>query len=157
MSRKIFDRGELVSLVTKWKDQGLEVVFTNGCFDLLHPGHIQYLIEARQLGSRLVVGMNSDSSVKRLKGDNRPIINEQGRLLALAALEAVDAVVLFDEDTPANLIESILPDVLVKGSDYEKSNIVGSDIVESHGGKVELINLVPGYSTTEIIKKIKTK
>ena len=157
MSKKIFDLDSLVPLITQWKDQGEEVVFTNGCFDLLHPGHIQYLQEARQLGSRLVVGTNSDSSIKRLKGANRPIINEKGRLLALAALEAVDAVILFEEDTPLRLIEALIPDVLVKGSDYKKSNIVGADIVESHGGKVELINLVPGYSTTEIIKKIKTK
>lgn len=156
MRHKIFDLDSLIKQVSTWKFQGLEVVFTNGCFDLLHPGHIQLLNEARQFGSKLVVGMNSDSSVKRLKGDNRPIVNEEGRMLSLSSLESVDAVVVFDEDTPLKLIEAIIPDVLVKGSDYQKSNIVGAEIVEEHGGKVELINLVPGYSTSKIINKIKT-
>lgn len=156
MMQKIFDLSGALEQVDLWKSQGLEVVFTNGCFDLLHPGHIQFLNEARQLGSKLVVGMNSDSSVKRLKGDNRPIIHEEGRLLALSSLTSVDAIVPFDEDTPLKLIETILPDVLVKGSDYQKSNIIGAEIVEEHGGKVELIHLVPGYSTTELIKRIKS-
>ena len=153
---KQYDLAKLKDLVSTWRRQGEVIVFTNGCFDLLHPGHLHSLNQAKQFGNRLVVGVNSDASVKRLKGVNRPIIAEQGRVDMLAALEVVDAVVVFEEDSPIHLIETILPDILVKGSDYKKSNIVGADIVEMHGGKVELINLVPGFSTSELVKKIKS-
>lgn len=150
------DLAKLKDLVSTWRRQGEVIVFTNGCFDLLHPGHLHSLNQTKQFGNRLVVGVNSDASVKRLKGVNRPIIAEQGRVDMLAALEVVDAVVVFEEDSPIHLIETILPDILVKGSDYKKSNIVGADIVEMHGGKVELIKLVPGFSTSELVKKIKS-
>jgi len=141
-------------LVEKWKLEG-EVVFTNGCFDILHLGHIDYLEKAKQLGSRLVVGLNTDASVKRLKGPERPLNNEYARARMLAALDCTDAVILFDEPTPLELITDIKPDVLVKGSDYTVDKIVGADFVIENGGSVKTIDLVQGYSTTGIIEKIK--
>ena len=134
---------------------GRKIVFTNGCFDILHAGHVQYLAKASGLGSRLILGLNTDLSVKRLKGDNRPVLDENARLMLLASLFFVDAVCLFDEQTPLELIKSIIPDVLVKGKDYAVEDVVGYDVVVSHGGKVETIDLVPGYSTSSIIEKIK--
>lgn len=131
-----------------------KVVFTNGCFDILHLGHIQYLLQARELGDCLVVGLNTDLSVKKLKGENRPINGEFARAMLLAALQFVDYVILFDEDTPLQLITTIVPDILVKGSDYAVENIVGADIVIANGGEVCTIDFVEGYSTSNIINQI---
>lgn len=152
---KILDLDLAKKLINEWKDQGDEVVFTNGCFDILHLGHIDYLEHARALGNKLVVGLNSDDSVRRLKGEGRPINPEHARARILAALSFVDLVVVFSEDTPLELIRELLPDILVKGKDYEISNIVGADVVIEHGGKVLTIDLVDGYSTTNIVQKIK--
>lgn len=135
-----------------WRDQ--KVVFTNGCFDILHLGHVDYLEKAASKGDRLIVAVNTDASVKKLKGNDRPLNEEYARARLIAALGFVDAVVLFSEDTPLSLIKILEPDVLVKGSDYQLSNIVGADIVIQKGGKVETIDLVAGYSTTNIIHKI---
>ncbi|MGW8122188.1 D-glycero-beta-D-manno-heptose 1-phosphate adenylyltransferase [Roseivirga echinicomitans] len=139
----------------KWKSQGEKVVFTNGCFDILHLGHIDYLEKAKALGSKLVVGLNDNPSVKRLKGEERPINNENARARMLAALAFVDGVTLFSEDTPKELITYLIPNILVKGSDYDLSNIVGADIVLANGGEVKTIDLVDGYSTTNLIQKLK--
>lgn len=132
------------------------VVFTNGCFDILHPGHVDYLARARALGSRLVVGLNSDASVTRLKGPGRPVNDQTSRALVLAALECVDHVVVFDEDTPLELIRKVRPDVLVKGGDWSVDKIVGRDLVEARGGRVLSLPLLPGHSTTAIIERILT-
>lgn len=134
-----------------------KIVFTNGCFDLVHLGHIDYLEKSKALGDILVVGLNSDKSINRIKGEHRPIIDEVSRARLLAALQFVDYVVLFDEDTPIELIKSIKPDILAKGNDYDISNIVGAEIVLSNGGKVETIDLVPGFSTSRLIEIIKEK
>lgn len=141
--------------VKELKKEGKKIVFTNGCFDLLHIGHITYLKHARSLGDILVVGLNTDRSVRAIKGKNRPIIPEEERSHVLAALECVDYVILFDEDTPVKLIREVCPDVLVKGADYTKEQVVGHDIVESYGGSVTLIPLIEGNSTSDIIKRIK--
>jgi len=130
------------------------VVFTNGCFDLLHPGHVEFLAEARALGDALVVGLNSDASVRRLKGAGRPWVVEADRAAVLAGLRSVDAVTLFDEDTPLELISALLPDVLVKGGDYDLNGIVGRDAVEKAGGEVRVLPFVEGYSTAEIIARL---
>lgn len=132
-----------------------KVVFTNGCFDILHLGHITYLAQARQLGDALVVGLNSDASVRRLKGPSRPVNDQNARAQLLAALECVDYVVFFEEDTPLNIITQVVPDVLVKGGDYSIDNIVGADFVMQNGGKVLTIPFVNGFSTTSIIENLK--
>lgn len=131
-----------------------QVVFTNGCFDLVHRGHVEYLSKARDLGDLLVVGLNSDESVRRLKGSTRPISNQESRAMVLAAFAFVDYVVVFDEDTPLNLIQTIVPDILVKGGDYNRDTVVGADFVEAHGGRLEIIPLVPGESTTNLVMKM---
>lgn len=131
-----------------------KVVFTNGCFDVLHLGHISYLAEARSLGDLLVVGLNTDSSVRRLKGPQRPINSEEARATVLAALQCVDYVILFDEDTPKELIETVQPNVLVKGGDYTIDTIVGATFVMEHGGEVKVIPFVEGYSSTKTIQKM---
>ncbi len=154
-SLKIVTRKQLDELRKKWKHEGLKVVFTNGVFDLIHLGHVDYLEKARNLGDKLIVALNTDASVKRLKGPNRPVSDEKARLRVMAALEFVDATLLFDEDTPFDLISLVKPDILVKGKDYEISNIVGADIVLENGGSVETIEFVDGYSTTSIVEKIK--
>jgi len=141
--------------VEDWKRQGKKVVFTNGCFDLLHLGHVDYLEKARHLGDVLVVGLNTDDSVSRFKGPQRPIQDQQSRARVMAALQAVDLVVYFDEDTPLSLISELLPQVLVKGSDYLAENIVGADVVKKAGGEVKTIDFVPGYATSRIVEKIK--
>lgn len=141
--------------VASWKAKGERVVFTNGCFDLLHLGHVDYLEKARDLGDRLVVGLNSDDSVARFKGPARPIQDEQSRARVLAALQFVDLLVFFNEDTPLNLISELVPNVLVKGSDYLAENIVGAEVVKKAGGEVKTIDFVPGYSTSRIVEKIK--
>lgn len=140
--------------VQAWRSNGEKIVFTNGCFDLLHPGHIHLLEEAKALGNRLIVGLNSDASVKRLKGPRRPILPESDRLVLLKALSCVDLVVIFDEDTPVKLIEALRPDILVKGSDYRLEQVVGREIVESYGGRVAIVELMEGYSTTRITEKL---
>lgn len=142
--------------VKAWRSAGESVVFTNGCFDLLHPGHITLLHQARALGNRLVIGLNTDASVRRLKGETRPILPEQDRAAILSALASVDLVVLFDEDTPLSLIGALTPDILVKGADYRIDEVVGRDIVEAAGGKVCLVPILKGHSTTEISRKITT-
>jgi len=142
--------------VGRWQQQGLNVVFTNGCFDLLHLGHVDYLEKAKALGDRLVIGLNTDDSVSRFKGPSRPIQDEQSRARVLAALQFVDLVVLFNEDTPLHLITELKPNTLVKGSDYLAENIVGADVVKESGGEVKTIDFVPGYSTSRIVEKIKT-
>jgi D-beta-D-heptose 7-phosphate kinase/D-beta-D-heptose 1-phosphate adenosyltransferase len=140
-------------LVKSWRSSGKKIVFTNGCFDLLHPGHINLLHQARSFGDRLVIGLNTDSSIKRLKGELRPILSEQDRAAILNALDCVDMVVLFDEDTPLELIKNLRPDVLVKGADYNLEEVVGRAFVESYGGVVRLVPLLEGYSTTGLAKK----
>lgn len=152
--RKIRNRNELGEILEKQRRSGRKVVFTNGCFDLLHVGHVKYLQAARRLGDLLVLGLNSDASIKRLKGENRPLINQEERSHILAALGCIDYVVVFDEDTPLQLLEILRPDVLVKGGDYTPETVVGRDLVESYGGRVELITFVNGKSTTGIIEKI---
>lgn len=132
---------------------GKKVVFTNGCFDVLHRGHVEYLAKAKSMGDILVVGLNTDASVRRLKGESRPINDEYARALVLAALEVVDRVILFSEDTPYQLISHILPDILVKGADYTIDKIVGADVVLARGGEVKTIEFVEGYSSSSIIKK----
>ena len=154
LAGKIFTRPELVERYGRPRSQ--RVVFTNGCFDLLHPGHVQYLALARSLGDALVVGVNTDASVRRLeKAVDRPLVGQDARALVLAALEAVDAVCLFDEDTPAELIGALVPDVLVKGGDYRLDQVVGRDTVEQAGGRVALIPFVEGYSTTALVNRIR--
>lgn len=138
-----------------WQKSGQKVVFSNGCFDILHLGHIDYLEKARSLGDKLVVGLNNDESVRELKGSERPINNENARARMLAALEFVDGVTIFSDDTPEKLISYLIPNILVKGSDYNISNIVGADIVMANGGEVKTIDLVEGYSTTKLIQKLK--
>jgi len=153
MDDKVLALERLLSRVTAWRWAGERIVFTNGCFDLLHIGHIRLLEQARRKGDRLVIGLNSDASVRRLKGMSRPIVGEAERARVLAALSAVDAVVVFDEDTPLRLIETIRPDLLVKGGDYSKTQVVGAREVRAWGGRTELIPLVPGTSTTCLIRK----
>jgi D-beta-D-heptose 7-phosphate kinase/D-beta-D-heptose 1-phosphate adenosyltransferase len=150
------DRVHLLRYCNSQKASGRKVVFTNGCFDILHHGHIDLIAKAANEGSILIVAVNTDESVKRLKGLDRPINNEQDRALQLASLLCVDAVCLFDEDTPLNLIKLLNPDVLVKGGDYDKSNIVGANEVEANGGKVVVVPFVEGYSTSSVIQKIRS-
>lgn len=152
---KIVNLQQLKKLCAIWRIKGSAIVFTNGCFDILHQGHIELIMQAANEGNRLVVVVNSNESVKRLKGVNRPINDEQSRALLLAALQFVDAVCIFDEDTPINLIKELLPDVLVKGGDYTLDNIVGASEVQSNGGRVVIIPTVDGFSTTNIIDKMK--
>ena len=151
---KLTDLDRAQMTVASWRDQGLRVGFTNGCFDLLHPGHISLLTQARAECDRLVVGLNSDSSVRGLKGDSRPVQSEAARATVLGALAAVDLVVLFSEQTPLHLIEALRPDILVKGADYTIDTVVGADIVQGYGGKVVLAQLLDGHSTTNTIKRI---
>ena len=151
---KLFNVQNLVEKIEEWRRKNETVVFTNGCFDLLHPGHISLIRQSAAQGDHLIVGLNSDASVRRLKGPTRPIQNENSRALLLAALSDVDAIVLFDEDTPFELISALRPDVLVKGSDYTIDNVVGADVVQQGGGRVYLARLVDGCSTTGIVRKI---
>jgi rfaE bifunctional protein nucleotidyltransferase chain/domain len=139
-----------------WRMKGDRIVFTNGCFDILHRGHVEYLQEAAAMGDRLVIGLNSDSSVKRQnKGPERPLNDEQSRAKVLAALRLVDAVVIFDQDTPLELIQAVGPDVLVKGGDWSEDRIVGADLVKARGGEVRSLKLVEGFSTTSLVEKIR--
>jgi D-beta-D-heptose 7-phosphate kinase / D-beta-D-heptose 1-phosphate adenosyltransferase len=151
---KICDIDTLTQRVKQWKAQKQKIVFTNGCFDLLHSGHVTYLEAAKKTGDKLILGLNTDRSVSALKGPSRPVIHEADRARVLAALEAIDAVILFDEDTPLKLIDAIRPDIIVKGSDYSEAQVVGGKEVKSWGGKVALIDIVPGRSTSGIIEKL---
>lgn len=153
-AHKVCDLAQLQEKVRLWKQTKQKIVFTNGCFDLLHAGHVTYLEAAKKRGDRLILGLNTDRSVSALKGPARPVVNENDRARVLAALESVDAVILFDEDTPLNLINSIKPDVIAKGSDYTEAQVVGAKEVKSWGGEVALIDLVAGRSTSNIIKKL---
>jgi len=155
INSKIFSLDDLKNQVNAWKQAEEDVVFTNGCFDIIHRGHIEVLAQTADLGDRLIIGLNSDTSIQKLKGKNRPIIEEQSRAILLASLEFVDAVVIFSEDTPLKLISALLPDVLAKGGDYEIETIVGHEIVQQNGGKVKLVPFVDGFSSTTIIEKIK--
>jgi D-beta-D-heptose 7-phosphate kinase/D-beta-D-heptose 1-phosphate adenosyltransferase len=156
-AEKILTREQAIIRRREWKDNRKRVVFTNGCFDLLHLGHVRLLEQARKLGDALVVGLNSDSSVRRLKGDGRPLVAEAGRAEVLAALECVDAVTIFEEDTPRELIAALVPDVLVKGGDWAADKIVGRAEVEAAGGKVVVVPYVEGYSTSALIEQIRRK
>ena len=154
---KIASSAQANEIAERWRKQNLKVGFTNGCFDLLHPGHLSLIRQARAACDRLIIGLNSDSSVRRLKGDNRPVQNENARAAVLAALADVDQVVVFSEDTPYNLIKEIRPNILVKGADYTVDKVVGADLVQGWGGQVILANLVEGQSTTSTIKKLQAK
>jgi rfaE bifunctional protein nucleotidyltransferase chain/domain len=157
LQHKILSTKEVIQLVNRWRLHGYKIAFTNGCFDLLHKGHIKVLTGAAQTANKLIVALNTDKSVVKLKGTDRPIHTEQDRAIVLAALQFVDAVVLFDEDTPQELISLLLPDVLVKGGDYEADAIVGATTVVNNGGTVVVIPTEMGYATTKIIDKIKKK
>ncbi len=152
---KIVSLEEAIKRTEDWQREGKKIVFTNGCFDIVHLGHIDYLEKARSLGDKLVLGLNTDASVKRLKGETRPVVNEYARSRMMAAFEFVDAVILFDEPTPLEVIQKIQPNILVKGDDYVVETIVGADFVIGKGGEVKTIPLVRGYSTTSLIEKIK--
>lgn len=155
MSDKFHTRESLQLLLNDWQDKGYRVVFTNGCFDILHRGHVEYLCHARDLGDKMVLGLNTDASVKRQgKSPERPVNDEQTRATILAGLSCVDAIILFDEDTPYDLIRFVQPDVLVKGNDYKAEDIVGYDVVTARGGQVITIPLVQGFSTTRLIEKL---
>jgi rfaE bifunctional protein nucleotidyltransferase chain/domain len=154
--KRIFDRISAARMVNVWRLKSDRIVFTNGCFDILHRGHVEYLQEAAALGDRLVVGVNSDASVRRLgKGDDRPLIDQDSRAKVLAALRCVDAVVIFDEDTPLELITALQPDVVAKGGDWKPEQIVGADVVNARGGEVRSLKLVDGFSTTALVEKIR--
>jgi rfaE bifunctional protein nucleotidyltransferase chain/domain len=150
---QFYTRDELVAARAVWKREGKTVVFTNGCYDILHPGHIRLLEQARSMGGLLILALNTDSSVRRLKGPSRPLLAEMERVEMALALEAVDAVTLFDEDTPRELIAAVLPDILIKGADWAHF-IAGREEVEAAGGKVLALALEPGYSTTGIVEEI---
>ncbi|MBS1764980.1 MAG: D-glycero-beta-D-manno-heptose 1-phosphate adenylyltransferase [Bacteroidetes bacterium] len=155
IERKIQDDHTLRNQLNIWRLQSKKIVFTNGCFDILHKGHAAYLAAAKNLGDVLIVGLNSDKSVSCNKGPGRPVNNEQSRAFILASLHVVDAVVLFSDDTPYHLIQTVQPDVLVKGSDYKAEDIVGYDIVTARGGEVVTISLTEGFSTTSLINKLR--
>jgi len=155
INRKIVDLASASSTMGHWRHLGEKIVWTNGCFDILHFGHIRYLIQAREFGDRLIVGLNSDASVRKIKGPSRPVMDERSRALKLASFIFIDLVIIFGQETPLNAIELLTPDILVKGGDYLSDEVVGSDWVRSHGGRVEIIPLVGGYSTSAIIDRIK--
>lgn len=147
-------REELATILAQWRFKEERIVFTNGCFDVFHCGHAEYLAKAAALGSKLIVGLNTDASVRRLKGESRPINDEEARAIVLASLVYTDKIVFFDEDTPLELIRFVQPDLLVKGNDYKPEDIVGYDIVKAKGGEVITIDLTPGFSSTSILSKI---
>lgn len=155
MNPKIKSLPALKKTLGALRRKNKKIVFTNGCFDLLHLGHIEYLKKARGLGDMLVIGLNSDASVRRLKGSSRPLTKQNDRAKVLSSLEFVDFVTIFNEDTPLNLIKALKPDILVKGADWKKSNIVGRQIVESRGGKVKTVKYIKGYSTTRLIENLR--
>jgi rfaE bifunctional protein nucleotidyltransferase chain/domain len=152
---KIYTLSDLKIQTDKWKEKGDKIVFTNGCFDLVHRGHVEVLANTADLGDRLVIGLNSDISIQELKGKNRPIIDENSRAILLASLQFVDAIVLFSQETPEKLIETIIPNILVKGGDYKVTEIAGHKVVLENGGEVILFPRINGFSTTNIVDKIK--
>lgn len=154
-ANKIMSWEDAAQVARTWQADGKKIVFTNGCFDIVHLGHIDYLEKARALGDKLVLGLNTDASVSKLKGPLRPVVNEYARARLMAALSFIDTVILFGEPTPLELIQTICPDILVKGDDYTVDNIVGADFVVGRGGEVKTISLVKGYSTSLLIEKIK--
>jgi rfaE bifunctional protein nucleotidyltransferase chain/domain len=154
VKQKIITLDKIDQVLAYWHFRGLKIVFTNGCFDILHLGHVQYLSQAASFGDVLIIGLNSDKSIKSIKGPLRPVQDQNARSTILASLLFVDKVILFDEDTPYELIRKIQPDILVKGADYKPEEIVGYDIVKAKGGDVVTVNIVEGYSTTGIIKKM---
>ncbi len=154
INSKIFTLEQLLQQVPVWKKEG-KIVFTNGCFDLLHLGHLDYLSKSADFGNKLIIGLNTDSSIQKLKGESRPIHQQKTRQQLLASLSFVDAVVLFEQDTPLELITSILPDVLVKGADYTIDQIVGSDVILHNNGEVKTIEFLEGYSSSSVIERIK--
>jgi rfaE bifunctional protein nucleotidyltransferase chain/domain len=155
LKEKIVSQDQALKELKAWREKNKKIVFTNGCFDIIHPGHINYLSQARDLGDILVLGLNTDQSVRRLnKGSNRPINDERTRAYVLAGLASVDLIVFFDEETPNNLIKLLQPNVLVKGKDYEVEKIIGYDILKENGGEVITIPFLEGYSTSSLIKKI---
>jgi len=151
----VINRDEIVKKCDDLRKNGKTIAFTNGCFDIIHAGHIQYLADAKKLGDVLIIGLNSDDSVRRLKGNSRPLNDQTARAAVLSALKSVDYVTIFEEDTPYELIKALKPDILVKGGDYNHDNIVGADIVEESGGKVVVIPFLTGYSTSSLIEKIR--
>ncbi len=153
-SKIVRQKENLNYTLNQWRFKKKKIVFTNGCFDILHRGHVEYLAKAAELGDKLIIGLNTDSSVRRLKGENRPVNNEEARAILLSSLIFTDKIILFEEDTPLQLINFIQPDVLVKGSDYQPKEIAGYDIVKTKGGEVITIELTKGFSTTSILKKI---
>lgn len=155
--RKILSASELDGWLARARFKNRKIVFTNGCFDVLHRGHVDYLVRASELGDLLVIGLNTDESVRRLKGPSRPYLDEETRAYLLASMSFTSAIILFEEDTPMELIQKVRPDVLVKGSDYKPVEIVGHDLVTSWGGKVQTIDLTPGFSSTQIIGKLTDK
>ena len=157
LKAKILKIKDLSQIIKQWRLNGDKIVFTNGCFDLIHLGHLEILARSADLGDKLVVGINSDMSIKKIKGSSRPIIEEDSRTKQLAAIEFIDAVILFNEDTPYNLINILKPDVLTKGGDYNKNDIVGNQLINKEQGEVVIIPLTQGYSTTSILEKIKNE
>lgn len=155
--QKILSASELDGWLARARFKNRKIVFTNGCFDVLHRGHVDYLVRASELGDLLVIGLNTDESVRRLKGPSRPYLDEETRAYLLASMSFTSAIILFEEDTPMELIQKVRPDVLVKGSDYKPVEIVGHDLVTSWGGKVQTIDLTPGFSSTQIIGKLTDK
>jgi D-glycero-beta-D-manno-heptose 1-phosphate adenylyltransferase len=155
IEKKLMNSIQLIDQLNDWQKAGCKIVFSNGCFDILHLGHIDYLARAADFGDRMVIGLNTDSSVSKIKGPSRPINDERSRAMVLAALEFVSAIILFDEPTPYELIRLVQPDVLVKGADYKPEDIVGYDIVTAKGGNVHTIPFVEGYSTTKIEQRIR--
>lgn len=150
----IFKKEDAFNLLQTWRFKDEKIVFSNGCFDIIHRGHLEYLASAASMGNKMIIGLNSDSSTQKLKGPSRPIIDEYSRALLLASLGFVDMVILFEEDTPYNLIDFVQPDILVKGSDYQAEDIVGYDIVKAKGGEIKTLDFIEGFSSTGIIKKI---
>ena len=157
LKAKILNIKDLAKIINEWRLNGDKIVFTNGCFDLIHLGHLEILARSADLGDKLIVGINSDMSIKKIKGNSRPIIEEDSRAKQLAAIEFIDAVILFNEDTPYNLINILKPDVLTKGGDYKKNDIVGNQLINKEQGEVVIIPLTQGYSTTSILEKIKNE
>ena len=155
IKQRIVPIGTVCIALEQWQKEEKKIVFTNGCFDLVHRGHLDYLAKAAGLGDKLIVGLNTDHSVKRLKGNDRPIVDEYSRAFLLASLCFVDAVMLFDEDTPYHLIQTVQPDILVKGADYQVETIVGADIVKKKGGDIVTLDFLPHFSTSAILEKIK--
>ena len=157
LKAKILNIKDLAKIINEWRLNGDKIVFTNGCFDLIHLGHLEILARSADLGDKLIVGINSDMSIKKIKGNSRPIIEENSRVQQLAAIEFVDAVILFNEDTPYDLIHILKPDVLTKGGDYKKNDIIGNQLINKEQGEVVIIPLTQGYSTTSILEKIKNE